>query len=117
MTIDRGFGSGDAMTWLASGTHDIGLGNGKLLLRWNAQNLTQRMAMVFLLMDRGKHALPLMCGRDIAHPRDVAGKRIARTGGDIIGPLWPAFSRMHTIGNSRMEWANVTPQLRDSPSF
>jgi NitT/TauT family transport system substrate-binding protein len=117
VTIDRGFGSGDAMNKVASGTHDIGLGDGNLLLQWNAQNPAQRMLMVFLLMDRGQHSIVSLRGRGIAQPRDLAGKRIARTTGDIIGPLWPAFSRMHGIDNSRIEWVNVTPQLRDSLLF
>jgi NitT/TauT family transport system substrate-binding protein len=101
------------MNKVASGTHDIGLGGRNLLLRWNAQNPTQRMVMVFLAMDRGQHSIITLRGRGIAAPPDLAGRRIARTGGDIIGPLWPAFSRMHGIDNGRVEWVNVSPQLRD----
>lgn len=117
VTIDRGFGSGDAMNKVGAGTHDIGLGDGNLLLQWNQQNPTQPIRMVYLHMDRGAHSIITMRGRGIARVQDLAGKKIGRTGGDIIGPLWPAFSRTHGIDNSRIEWVNVTPQLRDSLLF
>lgn len=114
VTMDRGFGSGDAMNKVASGTYDIGLGDGNLLLQWNAQNPNQRLLMIYVHMDRGAHSIITMRGRGIATLQDLAGKRIGRTTGDIIGPLWPAFSRAHNIDTSRIEWVSVTPQLRDS---
>jgi NitT/TauT family transport system substrate-binding protein len=102
------------MNKVASGSYEIGLGDANLLLQWNHQNPQQRMTMVYLHMDRGAHSIISMRGRGIATLQDLAGRRIGRTGGDIIGPLWPAFSRMHNIDNSRIEWVSVTPQLRDS---
>jgi NitT/TauT family transport system substrate-binding protein len=114
VTIDRGFGSGDAMGKVATGTYDIGLGDGNLLVQWNAQNPAQRMLMVYLYMDHGAHSLVTVKGRGINTLQDLAGKKIGRTTGDIIGPLWPAFRRMHGIDDSKIEWMSVTPQLRDT---
>jgi NitT/TauT family transport system substrate-binding protein len=114
VTMDRGFGSGDAMNKVAAGTYDSGLGDGNLLLQWNAQNPAQRLLMVYVHMDRGAHSIITMRGRGVTTLQDLAGKRIGRTTGDIIGPLWPAFSRAHNIDSSRIEWVSVTPQLRDS---
>lgn len=114
VTIDRGFGSGDAMGKLASASYDIGLGDGNLLLQWNAQNPRQRLLMVYLYMDHGAHSLVTLKGRGINSLKDLAGKKIGRTTGDIIGPLWPAFTRMHGIDDSKTEWISVTPQLRDT---
>jgi NitT/TauT family transport system substrate-binding protein len=114
VTIDRGFGSGDAMNKLGAGSYDIGLGDGNLLLQWNHQHPNNRLLMVYLHMDRGAHSIITMRGRGVTTLQDLAGKRIGRTTGDIIGPLWPAFSRAHNIDTSRIEWVSVTPQLRDS---
>lgn len=114
VAIDRGFGSGDALSKVASGTHDIGFGDVNSLVLWNHQNPGQRLLAVFLLMDRGQQSIMTLRGRGIARLQDLAGRRIGRTAGDIIGPLWPAFSRLHGIDSSRIEWVAVTPQLRDS---
>jgi NitT/TauT family transport system substrate-binding protein len=114
VTVDRGFGSGEAMNRVAGGAYDVGLGDGNLLLQWNAQNPNQRLVMIYLHMDRGAHSIISMRGRGINTLQDLAGKRIGRTTGDIIGPLWPAFSRAQNIDTSRIEWVSVTPQLRDT---
>ena len=76
--------------------------------------IVQRMLMVYLYMDHGAHSLVTVKGRGINTLQDLAGKKIGRTTGDIIGPLWPAFRRMHGIDDSKIEWMSVTPQLRDT---
>jgi NitT/TauT family transport system substrate-binding protein len=117
VTVERGFGSGDAMSKLAAGTHDVGLGDPNLLMQWNQRNPRQRIVMVFLWMDRGLQSIVTMRGRGITRLSDLAGKRVGRVTGDIITPMWPLFSRMHNIESSRIEWSTVQPNLRDSLLF
>jgi NitT/TauT family transport system substrate-binding protein len=114
VTVDRGFGSGDGMNKVAAGAYDVALGDANLLLQWNAQNPQRRLLLVFLYMDRGLQGVVTLRSRNITALPELAGKRVARTTGDIIGPLWPLFSRLQGIDSSRIEWVNVQPNLRDS---
>ncbi len=118
VTMDRGFGSGDGMNKVGGGSHDIALGDPNLLLLWNQTNPGRRVVMVYLHMDRGEHAVVGLRSRGVNTLQDLAGKRLVRTGtGDIIGPLWPLFTRRHGIDTSRIEWLTVAPNLRDSLLF
>ena len=118
VSIDRGFGSGDGMNKVGGGSHDIALGDPNLLLLWNQQNPGRRVVMVYLHMDSGEHSVVALRSRGVNTLQDLAGKRIVRTGtGDVMGPLWPLFTRTHNIDTSRIEWLTVAPNLRDSLLF
>lgn len=83
----------------------------RMVLDWAPQ---PQQSPWFLAADRGQQSIMTLRGRGIGRLQDLAGRRIGRTAGDIIGPLWPAFSRLHGIGSPLIEWVAVTPQLRDS---
>jgi NitT/TauT family transport system substrate-binding protein len=114
VSIDRGFGSGDAMAKLAAGSYDIGLGDPNMLVRWNAANPATKVTTVFLFMDKGQHALVTLRSTGIKTMSDLAGKRIAHPPGDFIRPLWGVLSRVQNIPSDKIEWLTVQPNLRDS---
>lgn len=114
VSIDRGFGSGDAMAKIAAGSYDIGLGDPNLLVQWNAANPNAKLTTVFLYMDRGMHAMVTLRSTGIAKLSDLAGKKIAHPPGDIIRPMWGVLARLHNIDSSRIEWLTVQPNLRDA---
>jgi len=118
VSMDRGFGSGDGMNKVGSGSHDIALGDPNLLLLWNQQNPNRRVVMVYLYMNSGEHSVVALRSRGVNTLQDLAGKRIARTGtGDVMAPLWPLFTRTHGIDTNRIEWLTVAPNLRDALLF
>jgi NitT/TauT family transport system substrate-binding protein len=114
VSIDRGFGSGDAMAKIAAGSYDIGLGDPNLLVQWNTANPNAKLTTVFLYMDRGMHAMVTLKSTGIAKLSDLAGKKIAHPPGDIIRPMWGVLARLHNIDSSRIEWLTVQPNLRDA---
>jgi NitT/TauT family transport system substrate-binding protein len=114
VTIDRGFGSGDAMAKIAAGAYDIGLGDPNLLAQWNTANPNLKLTTVFLYMDRGLHAMVTLRSSGIKSLPDLAGKKIATLNGDIIRPMWNVLARVNNIDSSKIEWLTVQPNLRDA---
>jgi len=114
VSIDRGFGSGDAMSKVAAGAYDIGLGDPNLLAQWNTANPALKLTTVFLYMDRGMHSMVTLRSSGIKSLQDMAGKKIATLNGDIIRPMWNVLARVNNIDSSRIEWLTVQPALRDA---
>ena len=114
VSIDRGFGSGDAMSKVAAGAYDMGLGDPNLLVQWNTANPDRKLTTVFLYMDRGMHAMVTLRNTNIKTLQDLAGKKIAHPPGDIIRPMWNVLARVHKIDSSKIEWLTVQPNLRDA---
>ena len=48
VTIDRGFGSGDAVTKIASGTYDMGFGDINAMMEFNARNPAQKLSLIHI---------------------------------------------------------------------
>ena len=114
VTIDRGFGSGDAMSKVAAGAYDMGLGDPNLLAQWNTANPNLKLTTVFLYMDRGMHAMVTLRSTGIKSLSDLSGRKIATLNGDIIRPMWNVLARVNNIDSSKIEWLTVQPALRDA---
>lgn len=114
VSIDRGFGSGDAMSKVAAGAYDMGLGDPNLLVQWNTGNPSSKLTTVFLYMDRGLQSFVTLKSSGITSPKGLEGRKIAHPPGDIIRPMWSVFSRLNGIDANKVEWLNVQPNLRDA---
>jgi len=114
VTVDRGFGSGDAMSKVAAGAYDMGLGDPNLLAQWNTANPNLKLTTVFLYMDRGMHSIVTLRSTGVKALPELAGKKIATLNGDIIRPMWNVLARVNNIDSSKIEWLTVQPNLRDA---
>ncbi len=114
VTMDRGFGSGDTVTKVASGAYDIGYADLNTVIPFNANpaNAT-KMTGVLLVMDQSLAAVILRKGA-VANPKGLEGKKLAAPEADAGRMLFPAFARAQGIDIAKIAWQNVTPQLRET---
>ncbi|MBL8807781.1 MAG: ABC transporter substrate-binding protein [Rhodospirillales bacterium] len=114
ITMDRGFGSGDTVTKVASGAYDIGYADLNTVIPFNANPAnTNKITGVLLVMDQSLAAVILRKGT-VANPKGIEGKKLAAPEADAGRMLFPAFARAQGIDLAKIAWQNVTPQLRET---
>jgi NitT/TauT family transport system substrate-binding protein len=114
VTIDRGFGSGDTVTKVASGAYDMGFADINALVPFVAANPGARTRAVFLVFDQSLSGVIAHKGGPIARPKDIEGRMLASPEAEASRLLFPAFARANGIDVSRVAWQSVTPQLREA---
>ncbi|MCD0175163.1 ABC transporter substrate-binding protein [Deinococcus sp. 14RED07] len=113
VTIDRGFGSGDAVTKIASGTYDMGFGDINAMMEFNARNPAQRLVAVYMVYNAPPHSILVLKSSGIKTPKDLEGRTLAAPVGDASRRLFPAFAEANGIDASKVKWVSVDGGLRE----
>ncbi len=110
--IDRSFGSGDALSKLASGAYDIGVADFSSLINYDAAHPDDKIAAVLVISERSAMSIVTLKKYNIAKPQDLVGKRIADQQGEASRVMFPAFAKANNIDPSSITWISVAPNLR-----
>lgn len=112
--IDRGFGSGDAVTKVASGAYDIGFSDINAVIKFTGENPTNPVMGVFQVFDRTLNSVITLKKSGIKSPKDLAGKTIGAPEADAGRLMFPAFAKAAGIDASGVKWTSMQPQLREA---
>jgi len=113
VTIDRGFGSADAITKLASGAYDVGFGDINSMIDFNTKN-TDKTQMIAVAMIFDRPALSVFTlDPSIKTPKDLEGKKVVTSAGEANLRLFPLFARLAKFDDKKVEFVTVAPQLRE----
>lgn len=95
ITINEGRGSGPAVTLVANGDDQFGLGDTGSVIAGRAKGA----AVTVLMSNLGNSNLGIVCRADagINGLKDLTGKRVAGTAGDAIHQMWPALLAVNKI--------------------
>jgi NitT/TauT family transport system substrate-binding protein len=110
--IDRSYGSGDALSKLASGTYDIGVADFTSLVNFNAAHPEEGVIATLVISERSAMSVVTLKGRNISKPQDVVGKRLADAVGEASRVMFPAFAKANGFDPGSVNWVSVTPNLR-----
>lgn len=113
VSIDRGYGSADAITKLASGVYDIAFGDINSMMDFNAKNAdkTQSIA-VMMIFDRPP--LSIFTFEDgIKTPKDLEGKKMVTSAGEANLRMFPLFAKLAKFDRTKVQLVTVQPQLRE----
>lgn len=111
--IDRGFGSADAISKIASGAYDMGFGDFNAMLEFNAKNPTNKLVAVYMVYDAPAFSI-LTLDPSIKTPKDLEGKTIAAPAGDAGRRLFPLFAEANSIDESKVKFITVDATLREA---
>ena len=113
VSIDRGYGSADAITKLASGAYDIAFGDINSMMDFNAKNPDKSQAIaVMMIFDRPP--LSIFTFEDaIKTPKDLEGKKMVTSPGEANLRMFPLFAKLAKFDQSKVQLVNVQPQLRE----
>ena len=112
--VDRGYGSADAITKVASGAYDMAFADIGALIQFNGRQSRAKVVSVFQVYDVAPMVILSLKKANITKPRDLAGKRLASPSGASSRVMFPAFALANGLDPSEVNWIDVTPQLRET---
>jgi len=113
VSIDRGYGSADAVTKIATGVYDIGFADINSMIEFNVQNPDRALIAVAIVYDFAPFSIVTLRGRGIETPQDLVGRTLAAPAGDASRRLFPVFAKVTGIDPSQVTWISVEPALRE----
>jgi NitT/TauT family transport system substrate-binding protein len=113
-TVDRGFGSGRTMADLAAGAIQMGFADIPTAIAFALRNPGVGVRAIAVMYDGSPLVLTVDANGPIRSPADVMGRRAAAPEGDAGRQVFPAFARAAGFDAGRVDWINVTPQLREA---
>jgi NitT/TauT family transport system substrate-binding protein len=111
--VDRGYGSGDAVTKVVSGAYDMAFADIGAMIQFAGRQGEGRLVSVFQVYDLAPMVILSLKKTGIRKPADLAGKRVASpqaSGSRVMFPLLAAA----TLDLNAIAWIDVTPQLRET---
>jgi NitT/TauT family transport system substrate-binding protein len=112
--VDRGYGSGDSITKVASGAYDVAFADVGAAVAFNSSQGSTKLIDVFQVYDAAPMVMLSLTKSHINKPSDLAGKRIASPPGASSRVMFPTFAAVNNIDTSKIVWIDVTPQLRET---
>lgn len=113
-TVERGFGSGQTIQQVAAGALPLGFADIPTAIQFAIRNPQVGLRVVGVIFDGSPLVLTVDANGPIRSPRDVEGRRIAAPEADAGRQMFPAWARAAGVDTSRVEWVNVTGQLREA---
>jgi NitT/TauT family transport system substrate-binding protein len=110
--IDRSFGSGDALSKLASGAYDIGVADFSSLTAYDSAHPDDKITAVLVISERSAMSIVTLKKYGIDKPQDLVGKKIADQQGEASRVMFPAFAKANNIDPNSITWVSVAPNLR-----
>lgn len=114
LAVDRGYGTSDTLTKVASGAYDFGYVSLDAIPAFNAQNPKSKVVCVFVIYDSILNTVTGLKSKGIRTVKDLEGKQIAAAKNDDGTLLFEAFAAKAHIDPSTIHWVTVQPNLRDT---
>jgi NitT/TauT family transport system substrate-binding protein len=112
--VDRGYGSADAITKVASGAYDMAFADIGALIQFNGKKAGAKVMSVFQVYDAAPMLILSLKKSGIAKPADLRGKRLASPPGASSRVMFPLFAAANGLDPASVNWIDVTPQLRET---
>lgn len=112
--VDRGYGSADAITKVASGAYDMAFADIGALIQFNGRQAGAKVVSVFQVYDAAPMLILSLKKSNITKPSDLAGKRLASPPGASSRVMFPLFALANGLDPASVNWIDVTPQLRET---
>ena len=104
--MTRGFGSGDTVKRVASGTDDFGFASvGNMIA---AKSRGAELKMVGMIHDKTLETVATLVGNKITKPSDLEGKKIGSPEANASRVIFPAFANINKFDNNKVTWVNMT---------
>ena len=112
--VDRGYGSADAITKVASRAYDMAFADIGAMIQFNGRQAGPPLISVFQVYDVAPMIVLSLKKSNIAKPSDLAGKRVASPPASSSRVMFPLFAAATGLDPSSLSWIDVTPQLRET---
>ncbi|MDR7484440.1 MAG: ABC transporter substrate-binding protein [Armatimonadota bacterium] len=117
VTLDRGFGSADAVAKIGAGAYHLGVADLTTMIEFNAKNPGRELVAVLIMFDGTPASIVTLRREGITRPIDLYGKRLGAPAGSAPRVLWPLFARAVGMHPASVEWVTMAPPLREPMLF
>jgi NitT/TauT family transport system substrate-binding protein len=114
VVVDRGYGSADAVTKVASGAYDFAFADLGAMIQFDGRQGEGKVVSVFQVYDIAPMVVLSLRKSGIKKPTDLAGKRIAAPQGSGSRAMFPLLAAANGLDMNSVKWIDVTPQLRET---
>lgn len=115
--IDRGYGSGDTISKIGNGLYDVGFADSNLLLKWNHDNPTAKVVMVYMMWDGTQASIMTTARTHIRTPKELEGHSIGSPPGDNSRLMFPIYARATGIDQAKIKWVSAAPTIENPMLF
>lgn len=113
LTIDRGFGSADAVTKIAGGAYDLGYADINSMVEFNVRNPDKALIGFLMFLNSPPFSILTLRREGITRPADLQGKKLGAPAGDAPRRLFPVFAKAVGIHPDSVEWVTMDVPLRE----
>ncbi|MFN3346333.1 MAG: ABC transporter substrate-binding protein [Candidatus Bipolaricaulaceae bacterium] len=113
VSLDRGYGSADAVTKIATGVYDLGFADINSMIEFNVRNPERALLAVAIVYDYAPFSIVTLRGRGIEKPQDLVGRTLGAPAGDASRRLFPVFAKVTGIDPTAVNWVTMEPGLRE----
>jgi NitT/TauT family transport system substrate-binding protein len=114
VTLDGSSGSGEAVTRVASGTHNFGMADASTVVEFGARNPTVAPKIVMTIFDRFPAVVLSLKKNPINKLQDLVGKKLGTGTADAGAKILPALLALNKIDPASIGRATVDVKLRDT---
>jgi NitT/TauT family transport system substrate-binding protein len=111
--VDRGYGSADAITKVASGAYDMAFADLGALIQFDGRQDKAKLFSVLQIYDVAPMVVLSLKKANINKPSDLAGKRVASPPASSTRVMFPLLAVANGLDPDSVKWIDVTPQLRE----
>lgn len=111
--VDRGYGSADAITKVASGAYDMAFADIGALIQFDGRQDKAKLISVLQIYDVAPMVVLSLKKANISKPGDLAGKRVASPPASSSRVMFPLLAVANGLDPAAVNWIDVTPQLRE----
>lgn len=113
VTVDRGAGSANTISRVATRTYDVGFADINSIIQHNANNPDDQVKAFYIVFDRSPLAIMSLADNGIDEPADLEGKTLGAPSFDGARKMFPAFARVNGLDADSITWESMDPQLRE----
>jgi len=112
VAIDEGASEVEPVTRIAAGTHDMGIADINVLIRYRDEHPGTPVIAVFMVYNNPPFSIVARKSRGIAAPRDLEGKRLGVPATGSTFPEWPVFAKLNEIDVSKVKLEQIGAPVR-----
>lgn len=112
--VDRGSGSADAVSRVATGTYEFGWAEMSAVIKFNADHPERPLMAVYVTHENSANAVMSIKGRGISVPKDLEGKKVGSTAGSAARDVFDAFARINGFDPGKIKTETVSGALRET---
>jgi NitT/TauT family transport system substrate-binding protein len=114
VVFERGAGSADAITRVASGAFDMGFGDINSLMEFNVNNPDSQVRAVAMYYHKSPMSVMALRETGISEPQQLEGRRLGIPAGSATRRLMPLFAKTAGFDLSEVEIPAIESQLQQT---